>query len=201
MGGNTGSHSVYDPKLHPRLAKALFKRGLDDREVADEFDISLKTLYNWVDKYPEFSIARTEGKQYPNALAVKSAFQLCTGYDTEEVHMVPVKEDRSKRKNGKERKVRSDRGRPPEPKLEIVKIVKKHVDPNPSMLMFWLKNRLREDWQDSSNLNLNGSLTNTNIAAEMTPEERMKWLEEHGWKKETQDRQESTSTSNKKRKK
>jgi hypothetical protein len=183
MGGHVGSHSIYDPKLHPRLAKALYKRGLDDRDVSDEFGITYKTLLAWCDKYPEFAIARNEGKEYPNAIAVRSAFQLCTGYDTEEVHMVPVEEERTRNKDGNKRKVRADRGRPPEPRLKIVKVVRKHVDPNPSMLQFWLRNRLREDWPDSNNVNLNGTMTTANIAAEMTPEERQRWLEEHGWKK------------------
>lgn len=177
-----GVHSTYDKNIHPKLAYALYKRGFADREVCEDLGIALPTLYKWKEKYPEFCLACDEGKSMPNAIAVQSAFKLCTGYDTEEVTLEPIYEEPKRDKKGH---IIKQAGRPKDPTFRIVKMVRKHVDPNAAMLQFWMTNRLKEDWANKQEIGLRGQMNNvnTNLAAELSPEERQKWLEEHGWEK------------------
>jgi len=61
-----GRPSLYDPKLHPKLAFWLAQAGLTDEQIAEEIAIHTDTLYQWRKVHPEFSEALKEGKATPD---------------------------------------------------------------------------------------------------------------------------------------
>ena len=58
--------SLYDPKLHPKLAFWLAQAGLIDEQIADEIGIHVDTLYEWRKVHPEFSESLKGGKTTPD---------------------------------------------------------------------------------------------------------------------------------------
>ncbi len=61
-----GRPSLYDPKLHPKLAFWLAQAGLIDEQIAEEIGIHVDTLYEWRKVHPEFSEALKGGKATPD---------------------------------------------------------------------------------------------------------------------------------------
>jgi len=61
-----GRPSLYDPKLHPKLAFWLAQAGLTDEQIAEEIAIHTDTLYQWRKVHPEFSEALKGGKATPD---------------------------------------------------------------------------------------------------------------------------------------
>ena len=53
---------IFEPALHPIQYIEMARNGLSDVEIAAEFEISLATLKQWVDKYESFYIAYDIGK-------------------------------------------------------------------------------------------------------------------------------------------
>ena len=87
-----GRGTVYDNATTPEIAKALFKCGFTDEEVAEEFGVTVATLYNWEKKYPKFARFRQEGKSFPVAKAVNALMKRVEGYETKERVLRPVKQ-------------------------------------------------------------------------------------------------------------
>jgi len=61
-----GRPSLYDRKLHPKLAFWLAQAGLIDEQIAEEIGIHVDTLYEWRKVHPEFSESLKGGKATPD---------------------------------------------------------------------------------------------------------------------------------------
>jgi len=53
-----GRPSKYDPSYHPARLIELGEEGLSFAAVAGDFRISRETIYDWAEKFPEFSDAK-----------------------------------------------------------------------------------------------------------------------------------------------
>lgn len=119
-----GRPTGYKPE-YTEIAKSLCLRGFTDEEIADTFSITVRTLYRWRAKYPDFCQSMVTGKDSPDDRVERSLYQRAIGYsyDAEKVT-----------------------------KLGEVVTYKVHVPPDPTSLKFWLMNRRSDKWRERKEL-------------------------------------------------
>lgn len=62
-----GRPSPYKPDFHPQDFLRLSEQGRVVAQIARDWKVSRSTLYEWKEKYPEFSDALKKGKEYAEA--------------------------------------------------------------------------------------------------------------------------------------
>ena len=129
-------------KLFPDKAELLSawgKKGLNEVEIAKEMGISRSTLNEWKKKYPDISDTLRRTRAYAHACVENSLFRRATGYT------VPV------RKQFKVRKPVFDSSGDKiigwEEELQEG-TEDMHVPADTKAIIFYLKNRLPEDWKE-----------------------------------------------------
>lgn len=126
------------------LARVMAKAGFTDLQMAEELGICIKTLYNWTAKYPKFLHALKMAKDAPDDRTERSLYHRANGYEWTEEVPVKVKE------------VEYDAGRKVKETERVeIKKVKRFAPPDPTSLIFWLKNRRPEIWRDKKEVELN----------------------------------------------
>ncbi|MFA5348132.1 MAG: hypothetical protein WC294_08340 [Methanoregula sp.] len=128
-----GRKPRYDPKRHPRIALSVSRKGKTNPEIAASLGIVESTLHEWRKKYPEFSDALKEGKEEADSRVEASLFQRATGYDLD------VEETTEYPDGGMQ-----------------VKRTKKHIAPDTTAQIFWLKNRRPDEWRDKQQQEITG---------------------------------------------
>lgn len=109
-----------------RQAEKLCQLGATDEDLADFFEVSTRTIYRWKLAHPTFCQATKIAKEAADDRVEMSLYRRATGYtfDSE--------------------KVFQHQG-------EIVRAeTREHVPPDPTSMIFWLKNRRKEQWRDRS---------------------------------------------------
>lgn len=111
--------------------EAWARDGLINDQIAHNIGIRRETLSEWAKKYPNISNALKRGKEVPDIEVENSLYKRAVGYNYTEVT--------------KELKLNPSTG-----KLEmmITKEVTKHVVPDTTAEIFWLKNRKPDVWKD-----------------------------------------------------
>lgn len=107
------------------LLGAWARDGLSEEQISKNMGISRSTLKEWKQKYPAISATLKKGKQVADIEVENALFKRATGYEVEETK---VEID----SNGKK---------------HMVKITK-HIAPDPTSIIYWLKNRRPEKWRD-----------------------------------------------------
>lgn len=105
-------------------ARKLCLLGFTDKQLADFFDVNESTITRWKQKYPEFRTSIKKGKVVADAQVVDSLYNRATGIEVTEVEV---------RDDGKKK---------------IKRVTKKHIPPDTTAQIFWLKNRQPELWRD-----------------------------------------------------
>lgn len=105
-------------------AKKLAWLGATDDFLADFFNVTKQTINNWKKSNPEFFDSLKKGKQVADTAVVKALFRRATGY----AH--------------KEDKIFQYEGCP------IVVPTVKHYPPDTLACIYWIKNRLKDEWKD-----------------------------------------------------
>lgn len=123
--------------------QAWARNGLTDEQIAHNVGIAVGTLYDWKKKYPEISEALKRGKEVVDIEVENALIKRAKGYDYEEV----TRELSEDLKTGENR-------------LVITKVVKKHMAPDVTAIIFWLKNRLPEDWRDKKDIDMQADIKN-----------------------------------------
>ncbi len=109
-------------------ARKLCALGSTDIKIADFFNVCEKTLNNWKHEHPKFLQSLKDGKAiFDNETVVKSLLHRAIGYSHEEDKILSNPQD------------------PKDP--VIVKTVKRYP-PDPTSCIYWLNNRLPEDWKN-----------------------------------------------------
>lgn len=118
-----GRPSSYDPGYAEQAVK-LCKLGATDMEIADFFEVDVRTIYRWKNDFPDFCQALKTGKQELDERVERSLYNRAVGYtfDSEKVFQFQG---------------------------QIVRAsTKEHVPPDATAMIFWLKNRRSKDWRD-----------------------------------------------------
>ena len=109
--------------------------GLTDEQISYNIGIHPSTLYEWQKKYPKITEALKKGKEVIDRQVENALLKRALGYEYEEVKQIIEKDDK-----GKDRK-------------RIEKTVK-HVVPDVTAQIFWLKNRKPQEWRDKQQVDL-----------------------------------------------
>lgn len=118
-----GRPTKYKPE-YAEQARKLCDLGATDRKLCDFFDVSESTLNLWKLNHPEFSESLKLGKGIPDENVKRSLYDRAMGYTCLESKLNVV--------NG-----------------ELIEtIVEKHYPPDPTSAIFWLKNRLPNEFRD-----------------------------------------------------
>jgi len=120
-----GRKSLFDPIKHLIRVKELAEAGKINAEIADELNISTSTLNKWMRENPEFMTTIKTGKKYADDEVVQSLYKRAKGYSFVEKKII-------ENPDGTIRK----------------EVTEKQMAPDPTSMIFWLKNRQPQDWRD-----------------------------------------------------
>lgn len=122
-------------------ARKLGKFGATDAEIADFFDVDVRTIYRWKNTHPEFCQALKVGKDEADDRVERSLYQKAIGYEQDEVKIfMPAGADT------------------PVYAPYVAKIA-----PDTTAGIFWLKNRRPADWRDKQEHELSGTVQMTPV--------------------------------------
>jgi hypothetical protein len=114
-------------------AEKLCKLGATDQEVADFFEVDVRTLYRWKGEHEAFCQALKAGKDVADDRVERSLFSRANGYEHDEVDIRVIGQ-------------------------EIVQTpIRKFYPPDTTACIFWLKNRRPDDWRDKQQQELTGA--------------------------------------------
>jgi DNA-binding XRE family transcriptional regulator len=109
------------------LAEKYALLGATDSQMAQFFDVTEQTLNSWKSEFPEFLESLKRGKEQADAHVSHSLYWRARGYShaSEKIFCT---------KNG-----------------EIVRAeTVEHYPPDPTSMIFWLKNRRPKEWRDKT---------------------------------------------------
>lgn len=126
--GRRGPAGDYDP-AYVEQARKLCMLGATDAEIADFFEVSVRTVARWKTRHEEFAQALVVGKTLADERVRRSLYHKAVGYDFVEQQAIKVKLEQHREE------------------VQIVD-VEKHMPPDTTAQIFWLKNRDPENWRD-----------------------------------------------------
>lgn len=106
------------------LIEGWARTGLNDEQIAKNMGIVVSTLYDWKNKFEDFSEALRKGKEVVDFEVENALLKSALGYTVME--------------NGKE----------------------KYIPPNPTAIIFWLKNRKPDVWRDRKDIDMQANIRN-----------------------------------------
>ena len=111
--------------------EAWARDGLINEQIAHNIGIRRETLSEWAKKYPNISNALKRGKEVPDIEVENSLYKRAVGYNyTETTNELKLNPSTGKFE------------------MMITKEVTKHVVPDTTAEIFWLKNRKPDVWKD-----------------------------------------------------
>jgi hypothetical protein len=146
QGAGGGRPTKYKA-AHCKPAKLLAKAGATNFELAQFFEVDTSTIVLWMLQHPKFSTAVKTGRGPADRRTERSLFERANGYtyESEEIHLVDhVIEDTIP--------AEIEGGKPTQRITRTKRVLRvplvKHVPPDPTSIIFWLKNRRKDRWRD-----------------------------------------------------
>ena len=133
-----GRPSLFDK--YEKIILGIAKYGLTDKQIASAVGIDESTLTHWKKDNPQFFTSLKEIKEEADRTVVNSLYNRANGYNLDEV----TQELRM-----------NDDG---EKELVVTKVVTKHIVPDTTAQIFWLKNRQPDKWRDKQDIEHSGEL-------------------------------------------
>ena len=129
--GNT----KYKDELTNLAVKYMAMAGLTDKEIADNLGVAKANYEVWKHKHPTFFQDLKDGKAVADQKVVDSLFKMATGYyyDAEKPVVVSTGDFTSE--------------------VQIAKY-QEYYRPVPVAAIFWLKNRMPQEWRDKQEIGL-----------------------------------------------
>lgn len=121
----TGRPSKRTPETCAKI-HILSRRGFTDKEIAEILDLDESTITLWK-RDPDFFMFLKQAKEFSDSIVTRSLYEKAVGYEWEEEEVV------GSFKSG----------------MEIEK-VQKRLPPDTTACIFWLKNRNRVEWGEST---------------------------------------------------
>ena len=123
-----GRPTDYKP-AYAEGARALASKGATDAEIADFYNVDVRTIYRWKNAHDEFCQALKAGKEVADERVERSLYHRAIGYEQEEVKIfMPA---------GAEKPVYAP--------------FTAKIAPDTTAAIFWLKNRRPDLWRDRVN--------------------------------------------------
>ena len=111
--------------------QSWFRDGLSDVQVAKNMGISKTTFYDWMNKYPAMSDSVKKGKQPVDFEVENALLKRALGYEIEETNTFITMNSKGE-------------------KVQKVTKTKKHIAPDATAAIFWLKNRRPDKWRKTN---------------------------------------------------
>lgn len=108
--------------------------GLIDKQIAHNMGVAYSTLRTWRDKFPELAEALQKGKEVVDREVENALYKRALGYWVTETKTVTL----------------------PDGDMRVEEI-HKHVAPDTTAQIFWLKNRKPDQWREKNDLTLTPS--------------------------------------------
>lgn len=124
-----GRPSSYKPE-YAKHAEKLAALGATDIEVADFFQVDVRTVYRWKHDYPEFCQSLNVGKDKADERVINSLFQKAVGYEQDAVKIFM----------------------PAGANEPVYAPYREKIAPDTTAAIFWLKNRRPGDWRDKQDI-------------------------------------------------
>lgn len=118
-----GRKSTYSPEMLP-IIEGLCRNGYTDKEIAKKIGIGYSTLSEWKNKYPELREALKRTKEIVDLDVEKALLSRALGYTVTETETITTQNNTK------------------------VKTTTKHIAPDVTACIFWLKNRQPDKWRD-----------------------------------------------------
>lgn len=130
----------------------MARDGYRDEDIAKRLGVSRQTIHAWKGKYEEFFEALRKGKEVVDAEIENKLLDNARGYTFwEETQELVIKKDIY----GKP--VLNEFGVVVQ-ELQTVKRVKKHIKGDTVAQIFWLKNRMPNEWRDKNHIEHSGGV-------------------------------------------
>lgn len=149
----TGRPSKFD-SIDKQQLKFLVLKGFTEKEISDFFGIDISTLTKWKQNNDKFFTSLKEWKIEADQQVVRSLYESAKGF----------------RAKYKKNMVVSD-GRDSGSHIETVEeeVV---FAPNPTSIIFWLKNRQPKQWRDKQDVEFSGSVSWEGLMHDITGAEK-----------------------------
>ncbi len=126
-----GRPSKFKPEFIAQAEK-LCKLGATDQEIADFFEVEVRTVYRWKAENEQFCQALKSGKDEADERVERSLYARANGYEHDEVDIRVV--------GG-----------------AIVQTpIRKYYPPDTTAAIFWMKNRRPDQWRETKAVELTG---------------------------------------------
>ncbi len=112
-----------------KIALVAYKFGATDVEVAEELGVSEKTINNWKEEYPQFFQSIKDNKEFQDNQVEQSLLKRAKGFSR------------------KVQKIDKD---------GCIHDIEEELPPDPTSMIFWLKNRQPKKWRDKQEHELSG---------------------------------------------
>ena len=126
--------SSYSP-AYAKQAWKLAQLGATDQEVADFFEVDVRTIYRWKHDHKEFCQALKAGKDIADDRVERSLYQKAIGYEQDEVKIFM----------------------PANAANPVYAPFRAKIAPDTTAAIFWLKNRRAAQWRDKVETEHSGS--------------------------------------------
>lgn len=144
-GNKGGGRKTTYKKEYAELAYNYCLLGATDEQLANFFGVGETTINKWKKAHKEFGESLKKGKAEADARVAQSLYHRALGY------------------SHPEEKIFQSEG-------EIIRAeTVKHYPPDPTSMIFWLKNRQPTLWRDKQQLDAN--VTNGNFEIKIVPDE------------------------------
>ena len=120
-------------KLNVKAVQKACELGATDKDLAEMFNVNERTVNRWKTKHPEICQTIKTGKAIADEKVEHALFERATGYEHDDVHIMAI--------NGQ---------------VVETPIVKRYP-PDPTSMIFWLKNRKPKDWRDTVKTEITGT--------------------------------------------
>ena len=125
---DTGRPTEFKPEFVEQGRK-LALLGATDMEIADFFEVDVRTLYRWKNTHDDFCQSLKAGKEVADEKVERSLFQRATGFEHDSVKIFLNKAG------------------------EIVEApFREFIVPDTTACIFWLKNRKQREWRDKTEI-------------------------------------------------
>lgn len=124
-GAKRGTPPKYREEFNDRAA-ILCLKGATDQDLADEFEVDVVTIWRWKNRYPDFCNPLKAAKDIVDDQIERSLYERARGYSHKAVKIFM----------------------PPGSKEGVVVEYIEHYPPDPTSMIYWLKNRRPEKWRE-----------------------------------------------------
>lgn len=125
-------------------ARKICELGATDQEIADFFEVDVRTIYRWKHDHDEFCQALKAGKDIADERVERSLYQKAIGYEQDEVKIFM----------------------PAQAEAPVYAPYRAKIAPDTTAAIFWLKNRRSQDWRDKVETQHSGEVTVNKVVRE-----------------------------------